>query len=82
MPHPPRHVWHIPKAAHTHTGRTHSCTCPPFRGLYSPLQAVAGDDTWMQLRPDAYSEAHPYPSFNVKDLHTVDEGVWQVSGGG
>ena len=24
---------------------------------------------------DSFSEAHPYPSFNVKDLHTVDEGV-------
>ena len=46
------------------------------------VQVVAGDDTWMQLRPDAYAAAHPYPSFNVKDLHTVDDGVWKVRGGG
>lgn len=34
-----------------------------------------GDDTWMALLPDGWSEAHPYPSFNVMDIHTVDEGV-------
>lgn len=26
--------------------------------------------------PDEFALAMPYPSFNVKDLHTVDEGVW------
>ena len=38
----------------------------------------AGDDTWQQLAPAAFARAWPYPSFNVKDLHTVDDGVWQV----
>lgn len=44
------------------------------------LQVVAGDDTWVQLKPrDArYSAVHPYPSFNVRDLHTVDDGVTEV----
>ncbi|CAM6023434.1 unnamed protein product [Sphagnum balticum] len=36
---------------------------------------MMGDDTWMQLFPSHFSEAHPFPSFNVKDLHTVDDGV-------
>lgn len=39
---------------------------------------MMGDDTWMQLAQDAFTEAYPYPSFNVHDLHTVDDGVWQV----
>ncbi|KAI9336192.1 hypothetical protein DFJ73DRAFT_763698 [Zopfochytrium polystomum] len=33
-----------------------------------------GDDTWVGLFPTQLSEAHPYPSFNVQDLNTVDEG--------
>eukprot|EP00878_Enallax_costatus_P014400 GHUV01015060.1.p1 GENE.GHUV01015060.1~~GHUV01015060.1.p1 ORF type:complete len:547 (+),score=125.93 GHUV01015060.1:308-1948(+) len=36
---------------------------------------VMGDDTWMQLAKDAFIEAYPYPSFDVHDLHTVDDGV-------
>jgi hypothetical protein len=40
---------------------------------------VMGDDTWMQMVPWAFEAgAHPYPSFNVMDLDTVDNGVWQV----
>lgn len=39
-----------------------------------------GDDTWMQIAPWAFAAgAHPFPSFNVLDLHTVDQGVMQVS---
>lgn len=36
-----------------------------------------GDDTWLGLFPDSFAEgmSHPYDSFNVEDLHTVDEGV-------
>ena len=34
-----------------------------------------GDDTWMALYPTAFKRAFPFPSFNVKDLHTVDNGV-------
>ncbi|CAM6100656.1 unnamed protein product [Calypogeia fissa] len=36
---------------------------------------MMGDDTWMQLFPTQFAEAYPFPSFNVKDLHTVDDGV-------
>lgn len=43
------------------------------------LQVFMGDDTWMQLLPDAFAQQYPFPSFNVKDLHTVDDGVWKVS---
>ena len=32
---------------------------------------MMGDDTWMQLFPHHFKKAFPYPSFNVKDLHTV-----------
>ncbi|GAX80110.1 hypothetical protein CEUSTIGMA_g7548.t1, partial [Chlamydomonas eustigma] len=40
--------------------------------------AFMGDDTWMQMAPNAFSAgAFPFPSFNVLDLHSVDEGVWQ-----
>ena len=36
-----------------------------------------GDDTWQSLFPGSFDESlsHPYDSFNVWDLHTVDNGV-------
>ncbi|OJD16612.1 hypothetical protein AJ78_03252 [Emergomyces pasteurianus Ep9510] len=36
-----------------------------------------GDDTWQSLFPDLFEPklSHPYDSFNVRDLHTVDNGV-------
>ena len=34
-----------------------------------------GDDTWGHLFPTSFVHAHPYDSFNVEDLHTVDNGV-------
>ena len=36
-----------------------------------------GDDTWMGLFPgaEAWAATTPFPSFNVRDLHTVDDGV-------
>ena len=37
-----------------------------------------GDDTWMRLFPTAMQTTLPYPSFNVKDLDTVDDAVWEV----
>lgn len=40
--------------------------------------AFVGDDTWMQLFPSQFADAAPFPSFNVQDLHTVDNGVWEV----
>ncbi|KAJ3117974.1 mannose-ethanolamine phosphotransferase gpi13 [Phlyctochytrium bullatum] len=36
--------------------------------------AFMGDDTWVGLYPTQMNESHPYPSFNVQDLHTVDNG--------
>ncbi|CAN1842404.1 GPI ethanolamine phosphate transferase 3 [Linum perenne] len=35
---------------------------------------MMGDDTWVQLFPDHFNRSYPYPSFNVKDLDTVDNG--------
>ena len=32
---------------------------------------MMGDDTWTQLFPNHFKKSYPYPSFNVKDLHTV-----------
>jgi phosphatidylinositol glycan class O len=37
-----------------------------------------GDDTWMALYPHSFDEAHPFPSLNVWDLHTVDNGILDV----
>ena len=34
-----------------------------------------GDDTWISLYPSYFYKSYPFPSFNVKDLHTVDNGV-------
>jgi phosphatidylinositol glycan class O len=36
-----------------------------------------GDDTWMSVFPTSFepNKTFPYDSFNVEDLHTVDEGV-------
>lgn len=34
-----------------------------------------GDDTWESLFKGKFIKSYPYPSFNVKDLHTVDNGV-------
>ena len=36
-----------------------------------------GDDTWMTVFPTSFErdKTFPYDSFNVEDLHTVDEGV-------
>ncbi|KAI5069089.1 hypothetical protein GOP47_0015390 [Adiantum capillus-veneris] len=36
---------------------------------------MMGDDTWLDLFPSQFFQAFPFPSFNVKDLHTVDNGV-------
>ena len=34
-----------------------------------------GDDTWNMLFDSLINESHPFSSFDVWDLHTVDEGV-------
>ncbi|XP_053264491.1 GPI ethanolamine phosphate transferase 3 [Podarcis raffonei] len=36
-----------------------------------------GDDTWDGLFPQAFHRSYFFPSFNVKDLHTVDDGILQ-----
>lgn len=35
---------------------------------------MMGDDTWLQLFPHHFDKSYPFPSFNVKDLDTVDNG--------
>ena len=40
--------------------------------------AFVGDDTWMQLFPTQFASSLPFPSLNVHDLDTVDNGVWEV----
>ena len=39
-----------------------------------------GDDTWEKLFPPAlhFARSSPFPSFNVKDLHTVDDGCTRL----
>ena len=37
--------------------------------------AFMGDDTWVNLFPNSFTHTHPYDSFNVEDLHSVDNGV-------
>ncbi|KAJ7688486.1 alkaline-phosphatase-like protein [Mycena rosella] len=46
-------------------------------GLAGKNAAFMGDDTWMSVFPDSFHDnmSFPYDSFNVEDLHTVDEGV-------
>ncbi|CAG8455086.1 13366_t:CDS:2 [Ambispora gerdemannii] len=42
--------------------------------------AFMGDDTWTSLFPEQLDSNHtfPFPSFNVKDLHGVDDGILQL----
>ncbi|KAL7485702.1 hypothetical protein ACHAW6_011303 [Cyclotella cf. meneghiniana] len=39
-----------------------------------PKIAFVGDDTWVDLFPTQFDDCHPYPSFNTRDLDTVDDG--------
>ena len=39
-----------------------------------PQIAFVGDDTWVDLFPTQFDDCHPYPSFNTRDLDTVDNG--------
>ncbi|GFY63625.1 GPI ethanolamine phosphate transferase 3 [Trichonephila inaurata madagascariensis] len=36
-----------------------------------------GDDTWQSLFPNTFHRSFSFPSFNVKDLDTVDSGIEQ-----
>lgn len=45
------------------------------RNLKFPSRlAFAGDDTWIDLFEGFCDECFPYPSFNTRDLDTVDNG--------
>jgi GPI ethanolamine phosphate transferase 3 subunit O len=45
------------------------------RGRHEPTKsAFVGDDTWLDLFPGLFTENYPYPSFNTRDLDTVDNG--------
>ena len=39
-----------------------------------PQLAFVGDDTWVDLFPTQFDDCHPFPSFNTRDLDTVDNG--------
>jgi hypothetical protein len=41
------------------------------------MQSWQGDATWQQLWPSQWAWSRPYPCFNVRDLDTVDDGVWE-----
>lgn len=49
--------------------------CPPFPFFQDKRLTAMGDDTWQLLFPDAFQRSFPFPSFNTRDLHTVDDGV-------
>ena len=48
------------------------------RGLEFPSRrGFVGDDTWVDLFPTQFQDSFPYPSFNTRDLDTVDNGCLQ-----
>mmetsp|Transcript_22168 Transcript_22168/g.52119 ORF Transcript_22168/g.52119 Transcript_22168/m.52119 type:complete len:953 (-) Transcript_22168:185-3043(-) len=51
-------------------------TCPyQSRGLELPSKlGFVGDDTWVDLYPRQFDVSYPFPSFNTRDLDTVDDG--------
>ena len=58
--------------------RQHASSSSSSSSSYSTPSArmsFVGDDTWMDLFPSVFTSSHPYPSFNTRDLHTVDDGV-------
>ena len=54
-----------------------SYTCAAAPLLATCVQAFMGDATWQQLWPSQWAWSRPYPCFNVRDLDTVDDGVWE-----
>ena len=61
---------------------TRQCASPRFHlslGSYQTTSQIAfmGDDTWLTVFPTAFHPemSHDFDSFNVEDLHTVDNGV-------
>jgi len=53
------------------TGQT---TSGEKKKLSKPQIAFVGDDTWVDLFPTQFDDCHPFPSFNTRDLDTVDNG--------
>jgi phosphatidylinositol glycan class O len=47
---------------------------PISRGSSTKNMGFVGDDTWQDLFPGRFAESHPYPSFNTRDMDTVDNG--------
>jgi GPI ethanolamine phosphate transferase 3 subunit O len=37
--------------------------------------SMLGDDTWISLFPNQFRHAHPFDSFNTRDIDTVDDGI-------
>lgn len=46
-------------------------------GNFSKKIVFMGDDTWDALFPHHFYKKYPFPSLNIKDLHTVDNGVME-----
>jgi len=46
----------------------------PSSDIAKPKLAFVGDDTWEDLFPTQFDDSHPFPSFNTRDLDTVDNG--------
>lgn len=49
-------------------------TDPSRRGVQKARMAFVGDDTWIDLFPTQFEDSHPFPSFNTRDLNSVDDG--------
>jgi phosphatidylinositol glycan class O len=49
-------------------------TVPMKRGVKQARMAFVGDDTWVDLFPTQFEDSHPFPSFNTRDLDSVDDG--------
>lgn len=49
-------------------------TDPAQRACKKARMAFVGDDTWIDLFPTQFEDSHPFPSFNTRDLDSVDDG--------
>lgn len=49
-------------------------TDPSRRSVTKGRMAFVGDDTWIDLFPTQFEDSHPFPSFNTRDLDSVDNG--------
>lgn len=71
--------------SHAVVETTHSRSRVNIRLPVACSLVMMGDDTWAALYPRQFARQHDYPSLNVFDLHTVDNGcldnVWKYIGG-